>query len=216
MIRAVVFDVDGTLLDTLADIGNAMNAALAQHGFPGHSPEAYRGFIGRGLEQLVATALPEPARGQKDAVVATFRQVYAENLAVETKLYPGIAALLDALAKRELPLAILSNKPDGSTRQLAHTLLGRWRFADVRGERPGVPRKPSPQAALDLSRGLGVPPGDCLFVGDSGVDMETAKGAGMVPVGVLWGFRGREELLTSGARHLLTTPEELLPLLQTV
>ncbi len=213
--QALIFDLDGTLLDTLADIGNAMNSALRELGFATHSLEAYRGFIGKGLEQLAAAALPQAGtKVRTEEVVARFREFYSENLVVETRLYPGIAELLDGLQTRALPMAILSNKPDAPTQTLVKKLLGKWRFLDVRGERTGIPRKPDPQAALSIAAALGVAPQACAFIGDSAVDIHTATAAGMLPIGVLWGFRGRGELESAGAAHLLHQPQDLFALLE--
>jgi phosphoglycolate phosphatase len=121
--------------------------------------------------------------------------------------------VLDAIAAHGVPMAILSNKPDAFTRRMVHELLGRWQFRAVVGQREGAPRKPDPASALAIAAELGVPPTACLLVGDTNTDMATARAAGMVPVGVLWGFRERGELEAFGARHVLGHPDELLPLL---
>lgn len=210
---AVVFDLDGTLVDTLADIGHAMNAALAALGQPGHPFEAYRGFIGEGVRRLAERALP-PGRGDLvDAATAEFRRVYGEHLLDRTRPYPGVPELLDGLVAAGVPLAVLSNKPDPATRRIVESLFARWPFAEIGGERPGVPRKPDPAAALAIADALGVAPARCLFVGDSGIDVATARAAGMVAVGAGWGFRGADELRAAGADVVLGAPPELLPLL---
>jgi phosphoglycolate phosphatase len=213
VIRGVIFDLDGTLLDSLADIGTAMNDALARHGLPPHPLSAYLQLVGEGIENLARRAAGEAAVDVA-ALVATYRAAYAVRLEQKTRPYAGIPELLDALAHRGLSLAVLSNKREDFTVELVKRQLNRWRFAAVRGERQGVPRKPDPKAALELAAELGLAPVEIAFVGDTAVDMKTAVAAGMLPVGVLWGFRGREELKGAGARHLFTAPAEVLSLWQ--
>jgi phosphoglycolate phosphatase len=212
---AVLLDLDGTLLDTLADLAASMNAALAERGHPPHPVEAYRLFVGDGVEALVARALPEAARDGETlaATAAAMRLEYARRWADATRPYDGVPELLDGLAARNLPAAILSNKPDDFTVAMVSRLLGRWRFAVVRGERPGIPRKPDPRAALEIARELGVPPGRFVCLGDSAVDILSASAAGMIPVGALWGFRSEAELRGAGADLLVAHPRELLPIL---
>jgi phosphoglycolate phosphatase len=215
MIGAVVFDLDGTLLDTLADLADSANAALRLLGFPAHPVDAYRQFVGEGMAELVRRSLPEPARDPAavERCLAELKREYGRRWSRQTDLYPGIAGLLDALRARRIRLGILSNKADEFTQQMAKHYFGRWVFDAVRGSRPGVPRKPDPAAAIELGAALGHASAATAFVGDSGVDMQTAGGAGMIPVGVLWGFRGADELRANGARHLLATPQELLSLI---
>lgn len=211
---AALFDLDGTLVDSLADIGGAVNHALASHGLPVHPIEAYRSFVGEGVRRLVERALPVGQLELATTVLVAYRRHYAEHLLVHTAPFPGIAALLDALVARGLRLAVLSNKPDDATRTIVRALFSRWSPEPVHGERPGVPRKPDPTAALEIAGALGVEPERCLFIGDSGIDMRTARNAGMLPVGVLWGLRSAEELTRSGAHALIAHPLELLGLIE--
>jgi phosphoglycolate phosphatase len=194
----VIFDLDGTLADSLADIASAMNRTLRAHGFPVHPVSAYRTFVGEGVRKLVERALPPGTGDLREAFVAAYQADYAENLLNETRLFPGIPEVLDRLQSAGIPVAVLSNKPEEPTRRLVETLCSRWEFRAVFGERPGVPRKPDPAAALVLADALGAPPGSVAFVGDTSVDMLTARAASMRPVGVLWGFRPNE-VLASGA-----------------
>ena len=214
--QAVLFDLDGTLLDTLADIASAANAALVLEGMPAHPDAAYRRFIGDGVDMLFRRALPLD-QDHDDARIARcvshFHATYATSWNVASRPYPGVPELLDALAARGLPLAILSNKPDEFTRLCAGHYLGRWTWAAVVGQRTGVPRKPDPTPALMLAEAIGVPPARITYVGDSSVDMRTAAGAGMVAVGVSWGFRSVEELQATGASAIIDHPLDLLPLL---
>lgn len=212
--RAILFDLDGTLLDSLADLANTANRVLAARGLPVHPEEAYRFFVGDGLATLVERMLPPPQRSPAlvAEAMAAFEVDYGCNWQVRTRPYPGIAALLDALVAEGIGLSILSNKPDGFTRLCVERLLPQWRFDPLLGHRPGVPKKPDPTAALAIAAHLGLPPEAILYVGDSGVDMQTARGAGMDAVGVLWGFRTAGELRAAGAHHLIALPEQLLPL----
>lgn len=212
--RAILFDLDGTLLDSLADLASAANRVLAARGLPIHQEEAYRFFVGDGLATLVERILPAALRSPAlvAETMAAFEADYGRNWQVRTRPYPGIAALLDSLVAGGMGLSILSNKPDGFTRLCVEQLLPQWNFVPLLGQRPGVPKKPDPTAALAVAAHLGLAPEAVLYVGDSGVDMQTARGAGMDAVGVLWGFRSAGELRAAGARHLIDRPEQLLPL----
>ncbi len=207
----VIFDLDGTLADSLADIASAMNRTLRAHGFPVHPVQAFRTFVGEGVRKLVERALPPGTEAVREAFIAAYQADYAEHLLDETRLFPGIAAVLDGLQSAGVPVAVLSNKPELPTRRLVDALCGRWEFRAVFGERPGVPRKPDPASALALADALGAPPGSVALVGDTGVDVLTARAASMRPVGVLWGFRP-EEVLATGA-EAAGTGEELARLL---
>ncbi len=213
--RAVLFDLDGTLLDTLEDLATAANRALASRGLPDHPQAAYRHFVGDGLRSLVERILPETRRGLEDvqATMAAFEREYARNWHERTAPYPGIASMLDRLSEVGLRLAILSNKPDGFTRLCVERLLPDWTFEPLVGQRPGVPKKPDPAAALAIAAHLDLRPEQVLYVGDTATDMRTASAAGMDSVGVLWGFRAEEELRQAGARWLIAEPGELLAIL---
>ena len=214
--QAVLFDLDGTLLDTLADIASAANAALALESMPTHPAAAYRQFIGDGVDMLFRRALP-PDQDHDDAriirCVAHFHATYATSWNIASEPYPGIADLLDALAARRLPLAILSNKPDEFTRLCAEFYLSGWTWQAIVGQREGVPRKPDPTAALLIAEQIGIAPTNIVYVGDSSVDMRTARASGMKAVGVSWGFRSVEELRATGALAIIDHPSDLLPLL---
>lgn len=216
--RAVAFDLDGTLLNTLEDLANAANAALATAGYPQHPVAAYRQFVGNGLQMLVRRALPsgEADRLGPDGFAELVRRTgdnYAGDWAVATRPYPHIPELLKALCERGVPLAVVTNKPhEWTLRMLAHYFPDKP-FLFVQGAMPELPHKPDPAGALEAARRLGVRPNETAFVGDSNVDMHTTANAGMGAVGVAWGFRGAEELRQSGADHLLYDPLELLELI---
>jgi len=210
--KAVLFDLDGTLLDTLEDLADSANAALSQLGLPGHPIDAYKQFVGDGLENLVRRAIGQEriddellARGME----ATRRE-YAGRWAEKTRPYPGVPELLDNLQHRGIPMAVFSNKPDEFTRLCVTRLLSAWGFAAVQGATPELPRKPDPHGALAIAAHMGVNPGEVLYLGDTNTDMQTAIAAGMSPVGALWGFRSAEELSAAGAALLVRTPVEVL------
>ena len=212
-IRAVLFDLDGTLADTLADLANATNWALVQFGFPTHPVESYRFKVGDGARELCARALPAGKPRLVDDVVRLMRQHYDQHCFDRTKLYPGIPGLVSKLTQRDYKLAVLSNKPDDFTKRMVAHYFKSSPFAAVRGQLPNVPLKPDPTAALQIAQELGIPPAHWLYLGDTNTDMRTARAAGMHPVGVLWGFRDRDELVETGAEHVVTKPDEVLRLL---
>lgn len=212
-IRAVLFDLDGTLADTLADLANATNWALEQVGCPTHPIDSYRYKVGDGARELCARALPADKQALADDVLRLMRQRYDEHCFDLTRLYPGIADLVSALAQRRLQLAVLSNKPDEFTKRVIAHYFQPSPFVIVRGQLQNVPLKPDPTAAVQIAQELGIPPARWLYLGDTNTDMRTARGAAMHPVGVLWGFRDRDELLTSGAAHIVAKPGDVLDLL---
>ena len=210
---AVVFDLDGTLADTLDDIADAVNHALALHGVPTHPREAYRTLVGEGVDNLVERALPPSRRELHAPVLEAVRDHYVAHMLDKTVPYEGVPELLEAVGARGIPMAVLSNKPAPATERIVEALFGPGRFAAVVGHSPELLHKPHPGSALEIARRLGVEPGRCLYLGDTSTDMDTAVAAGMVPVGALWGFRDRAELEAHGARELLERPRDLLPLL---
>lgn len=214
--QAVIFDLDGTLLDTLEDIGYTVNRVLSAWGFLVHPIDAYRFFVGDGVAKLIERALPEEKRDADTlhSCLEAYRADYDRNWNVKTGLYEGIGAMLDELTARGLKLAILSNKPHEFTERCVQEYLSKWSFDTVIGGRDGVPLKPNPAGALEIARTLGIPPAACLYLGDTAVDIQTAIAAGMTPVGVLWGFRPAEELSESGATILIEQPLEVLGLLE--
>jgi len=216
IIEAVIFDLDGTLIDTLNDIGDAVNRVLAKRRYPTHAISAYRGFVGDGSRILIERALPKKYRKEEiiDACLNEYIEDYAHNYNVKSKLYFAIPNLLDTLKAKGLKLGILSNKQDAITKKCVKTFLSKWDFDVVFGQRDSVPRKPDPQGALEAAKRLSIPPSHILYLGDTAIDMKTAVSAGMFPVGVLWGFRSRKELQESGAGVIVDEPLDVLNLLQ--
>jgi phosphoglycolate phosphatase len=214
--EAVIFDLDGTLLDTLTDIGDAVNRVLANKGFPTHEIPTYRNLVGDGARILIERALPDKYRKKKiiDACLEEYIEDYSHNYNVTSKPYSAIPNLLDALKAKGLKLGILSNKPDAITKNCAKAFLSKWDFDVVLGQRDSVPRKPDPNGALEAAKRLSIPPSHIIYVGDTAIDMKTAVSAGMFPLGVLWGFRSRKELKENGASAVIDHPLDALNFLQ--
>ena len=210
--RAILFDLDGTLLNTLQDVADAVNKGLSSLSFPQHTTEAYKTIIGEGRDVLVRRALPVDHRDDATAlkllnmVNAEYQIHWSDN----TRPYPGIPELLDALAAKHIKIAVLSNKADDLTNLCVTKLLSQWRFTLVAGAKPSVPNKPDPTAALQIAKQLDISPAEFLYLGDSDIDMKTANRAGMYAIGAGWGFRSEQELLGAGAKVVIKHPSELL------
>ncbi|MEI8093971.1 MAG: HAD family hydrolase [Spirochaetales bacterium] len=199
LVKGLVFDLDGTLVDSLVDIASSVNGVLARHQRPPRSLAEFRQMVGWGLGSLLASATADHPFSEKETetVLAELRQDYRRH-PVESTLYPGIVELVDSLAGR-IPLGVLSNKDHAMTLQVVGALLPGQRFQAVIGAKPGVPHKPDPTSLRKLLEGWGVLPSQAVYLGDSDVDIETATRAGTLACGAAWGFRGREELLAAGA-----------------
>ena len=209
---AVLFDLDGTLLNTLEDVAGSVNHGLEKLGFPRHPVAEYKNLIGEGRDVLAMKALPENHRDAETGkkLLALINTNYAIHWADHTRPYPGIPELLDALTARAIKITVLSNKADDLTNICVTKLLARWHFALVAGSRPNIPNKPAPAGAIQLAKQAGISPTEFLYLGDSDIDMKTAVGAGMYPIGAGWGFRSEQELLGAGAKAVIKQPEELL------
>ena len=211
----VIFDLDGTLLDTIGDLAVACTAVLAVRGRPQTSCEEYCRLVGNGILRLVERALPEPLRTPENVALvrADFVAYYTAHIDRHTKPYAGIPEVVAELARRGVRMAVASNKFQAGTEKLIRLFFPDAAFAAVFGQRPGVPLKPDPAVVEEILARTGTPKERVLYVGDSGVDMQTAAAAGVRSAGVTWGFRDRTELVESGARHIVDRPEELLGLL---
>lgn len=213
--KGVIFDLDGTLVNSLQDIADSMNSALNAKGFKTHDYDSYRYFVGRGLRNLVSQVLSDKDKTAENINIlyVDLLKEYGKNLVKNTALYQGIPILLDELKARNLKLAVLSNKNDAFTKEIAEKLLSRWSFNVILGSSNDIPRKPDPTGALMISESFHIAPEEVLYLGDTGIDMQTALAAKMFSVGVTWGFRDREELINNGAKTVIDRPEELLHLL---
>ena len=215
-VRGCLFDLDGTLINSLADLAASANYALMERGYPVHTLDEYRYMVGNGVTLLCERALPPYARTPEQ--VRTLRQVfqthYTEHGMDSTRPYPGINWMLQQLKARHVRMAVLTNKPDQSARMLVERMFGTGLFDAVIGQREGRPIKPDPTTAFEAIERMGIKPAECAYFGDSGVDMQTAEAAGARGVGVLWGFRTADELLENGALALIKSPEELLQLIK--
>lgn len=214
--RLVIFDLDGTLLDTIGDLAASCNVVLERHDLPRHTYEEYCGFVGNGILRLVERAIPETLRTPERvaAVRRDFVAYYTEHIDRYTRPYDGIPALLAELSGRGVRLAVASNKFQTGTEKLVRRFFGNLRFDAVLGQREGVPLKPDPAVVREILGRTGCLPGETLYVGDSGVDMQTAAAAGIRSVGVSWGFRSRSELEEAGAWRIVDRPAEIGALVQ--
>ena len=214
MVKAFLFDLDGTLLDTLDDIHSVVNGVFLNRGLAGRTRQEVRQAVGRGVEHLVRTLLPSRAGDSSfiSEISDRIRDTYLERGSVMTRPYDGIPELLAALQERSIPMAVLTNKPQPSADEAVALYFPGIEFRTVRGARRGTPLKPDPEASLPVIEALGCNAGSVIMLGDSDVDMDTAVNAGMVPVGVSWGFRDRQLLLSHGARSIVDSPNEILAL----
>jgi phosphoglycolate phosphatase len=214
--EAIIFDLDGTLLNTLDDLADANNQALSELGFPTHSVESYKYHIGNGVRLLLERTLPEDSRDEAmvEKGITMMKQAYDKCWSNKTRPYAGIPEMLDELTRRGVRMAILSNKPDEYTRIIVDKLLANWDFEEVWGVSDAVPPKPDPAGISNLIEKMGVATENLLYLGDTATDMETAVGADVCAVGVLWGFRQADELTQSGANVLLSEPAELMNVLE--
>ncbi len=212
----VIFDLDGTLLNTIADLANSTNYALARLGFPTHETEKYRFMVGNGVNKLFERALPEGAKTEENVlrVRELFLPHYDRHNADDSRPYPGVESLLERLQADGLQLAVASNKYQAATEKLVDRYFPSIRFTAVFGQREGVPVKPDPTIVFDILKVAGMPKDRVLYVGDSGVDMQTAAKAGVTACGVTWGFRPRTELEAEHPDHLVDAAEEVIGLVK--
>ena len=212
--KIIVFDLDGTLLNSLEDLADSANWVLEQHGFPTHPVDAYRYFVGDGVRKLIERILPQEER--TEARIEQCRQefvaYYKVHMEDKTSVYEGITELLVELKNRGLKIAVATNKVHIAVKPLMEKYFPEIRFDSMIGQREGVPVKPAPQIMFDILRETGCEPSEALHVGDTATDMQLAHNAGVTPVGVLWGYRPLEELQEAGAKFIIEKPEELLGL----
>ena len=212
MIKTILFDLDGTLLNTIDDLADAGNWVCAQHGWPTFTVEQFKHMVGNGIPKLIERFSPESARtpDQLATTLAEFTARYDAHKEDKTAPYPGIPELLDALKAEGIQTAVFSNKADPLCGKIIEHYFGAGSFSIVRGNRPGVPTKPDPTGVYSLMKDLGADTSSTLFVGDSDVDILTGHNAGLPAMGALWGFRGRAELTAAGADALAAVPADIL------
>ena len=210
--KCVIFDLDGTLINTLGDIAASMNRALKKRGFPELEADDFKDKVGWGIKRLAYLSMPEEARNEEEAgrIAMDAAEFYAEVPLLYSKPYPGIKELISALRAKKIKTIVLTNKPDPVAQKVIAGLFSPDSFDCVRGEIFGGPRKPDPACVWDLLADLALTPSDCIFVGDSEIDMETAVSAGCFPLGVSWGYRSEEIIHKAGAKGLIEEPGELL------
>lgn len=212
MKKLVIFDLDGTLVNSVADLGNACNHALQDMGYPTHSPGAYNMMVGNGISRLIERSLPEDCRRQRviEAMRTRFMEYYDEHLWDETKPYPGIEDLLDDLKRRDIRMAVASNKYQSATERIVRHFFPGIDWAAICGHREMMPLKPDPSVIFSILAECPTPKAETVLVGDSGVDMETGYRACIDRVAVTWGFRSRSELVASHPDVIVNTPAEIL------
>ena len=215
MKKLVLFDLDGTLLNTIADLAQSTNYALSRLGYPTHEEDAYPFMVGNGINKLFERALPEAERNEANVlrVRAEFVPYYDRHKADKSRPYEGIPQMLEQLQAQGLKLAVASNKYQAATELLIARYFPHIRWVAVLGQREGIPVKPDPAIVEDILQVAGVAKAEVLYVGDSGVDMQTARNAGVAACGVTWGFRPRSELEAQSPAYLVDQPEEILNLL---
>ncbi len=210
--KGIIFDLDGTLLDTLEDLAEAANKTLEFYGFPAHPVDAYRFFVGEGLKTLLQRIVPGSDRTEEQLqeYMKKFAEIYSQTWNRKTAPYEGIPEMLNDLTGAGLPLAVLSNKPHAFTELCVETFFPDKPFLHVFGQRDAVAKKPDPAGALDIAGKMGAAAEDILFVGDTATDMRTGNSAGMKTIGVEWGFRTRAELEENNAWKIVTHPVEVV------
>ena len=210
--EAAIFDLDGTLVNSLDDLADSANAVLRRHGFPVHDVEKYRYFVGNGSRRLIERILPEDRASDPAFMrdfMAEYKECYAAHLLDRTEPYEGIMEMLAELRRRSIPMAVCTNKHQSAAEAIMETLFPRDMFCEIIGDHDGLPRKPDPSKVLHIMKNMGVTGDKTAYFGDTSVDMDTARNAGTFAVGVLWGFRPKKELTEHGADVLLTHPMEL-------
>lgn len=214
MKKTVIFDLDGTLLDSIEDIASSMNKVLESLQLPTHKIEDYKHFVGGGVDILVENALSNQSKEIKDEVIKRFKIEYDGKLHSKTLPYDGIYELLDELKKLDINLAVLSNKPHEFTVSYVNHFFKNYNFKEIHGQKKDVPKKPDPKAALDIVKCLDSSCENTYFIGDTKIDMQTAKNANMTAIGVLWGFRDEKELRENGADFIVKEPLEIINIIK--
>lgn len=215
--KGVIFDLDGTLFHSIEDIADAVNKGLTDEGLAIHPVENYISWIGNGAYKLVERALPKGSNEEQiQSHLDKFLQIYSKNWNIKSRVFDGIPDVLNFFNRERIPISILSNKPHFLTMEIAGYYFQSWNFACVFGQRDGIPRKPDPQSAIEITTMCALRPDEFLYIGDSETDMKTAMNAGMLPIGVTWGYGSRQSVEESGAKYIVDKPGELIKIIQTL
>lgn len=212
--KAVIFDLDGTLLNTLSDLADSANHVLSELSLPTHDYESYKYFVGNGIPKLIERCLPADRQELHSKALSMFSEYYALHSKDKTAPYDDIKELLYSLSEKGLKLGVITNKAHGIAVKVVEEYFGKDIFGRIRGLDDSIKAKPDPSGALSVMEGLGVTPTEVLYIGDSGVDMQTAKNAGFTPLGVLWGFRKKDELIENGAKYIAQKPLDILKFIE--
>lgn len=213
--KAVIFDLDGTLIDSLEDIALSMNQVLKELGLEAHKICEYKNFVGDGALILVKNSLQHHCTPEIiDKALKRFIEVYETSVHDNTKAYPGIYELLEDLEKENYKMGILSNKPHKFTLEYANRLFPKNSFLEIHGQKNNIPKKPHPRAAIEISKAFDIPCEKTIFIGDTATDIKTAKAANMISIGVLWGFRTKEELELAKADYIVKEPKEIIEIIK--
>lgn len=210
--KAAIFDLDGTLINSLEDLADSANAMLESYGFPTHPVEPYKYFVGNGSRKLIERCLPKEQASDPafvDEALERYKHIYGQHTQDKTHVYNGIMEMLNELKKRNIPMGICTNKHQSAAEDIVSAMFPAGTFQSIMGDQKGLPRKPDPKKVLMIAEKFGVQPEEVAYFGDTSVDMDTAVNAGFLPVGVLWGFRPEKELLEHGAKVILANPAEL-------
>ena len=208
--KAVIFDLDGTLLNTLSDLADSANHVLSELSLPIHDYESYKYFVGNGIPKLIERCLPADRQELHSKALSMFSEYYALHSKDKTAPYDDIKELLGTLSEKGLKLGVITNKAHDIAVKVVEEYFGRDIFGRIRGLDDNIKARPDPSGALSVMQSLGVTPSEVLYIGDSGVDMQTAKNAGFTPLGVLWGFRKKDELIENGAKYIAQKPLDIL------
>jgi len=211
--KAVIFDLDGTLIDSLEDIAICANKVLKEFNLPTHGLKEYKNFVGKGILSLIKDCSTGDT-SKINQIFQRFKMVYSQALCNNTKPYAGVYKMMEKLHKANYKIGIDSNKPHEFTLKCVKHFFQEFNLKEVYGQKENTPKKPHPQVAQNIAKAFNISCENIFFVGDSDVDMQTAKNAGMIPVGVSWGFRGTKELIENGACHILQSPKDILNLLK--
>jgi phosphoglycolate phosphatase len=212
--KAVIFDLDGTLLNTLSDLADSANHVLSELTLPTHNYESYKYFIGNGIPKLIERCLPADRQELHSKALSMFNEYYALHSKDKTAPYDDIKELLYSLSEKGLKLGVITNKAHGIAVKVVEEYFGKDIFGRIRGLDDSIKAKPDPSGALSVMESLGATPSEVLYIGDSGVDMHTAKNAGFTPLGVLWGFRKKDELIENGAKYIAQKPLDILKFIE--